>query len=412
MLKVTDLEPTLQALRQRYSFIWAEELRLDEKLARFLGEYLLEPVRRADGIVQTINQQALAWLELRREQMTQGLTDRADWLADETIAELLLDEIHHRFWQDDGTIDRCGWRALLPWLVEGWVYNRPWTRQLLEVAATFQSTFGTEQENHWLKLFREGMVAKPEPETVQALLKELNTLENRGWLQGLGEDDRKVILEMQQGMLQTLQGRDEQGLETYLTVERILSHEARQLRKSLSNVLDSLGFKLGWKNRSAFSSTSAKQAFEAAIRLDELNASAWRGLGTMQRLLKDYDAALDSFNRGIDLSEGKAPHHWNSLGIFYKDQNCYEEAITAYQKAIEIDPNHVSAYNNLGRVYRDLKRLDEAIAAYEKAIEIDPNYVSAYNNLGNVYRDLKRLDEAIAAYEKAIEIGVFRKAGK
>ncbi|MEO1404045.1 MAG: tetratricopeptide repeat protein, partial [Cyanobacteria bacterium J06635_1] len=58
----------------------------------------------------------------------------------------------------------------------------------------------------------------------------------------------------------------------------------------------------------------------------------------------------------------------------------------------------------LGNTYNDLKRYDEAISAYEKAIELDPDDATAHYNLGNTYKALKRYDEAISAYEKAIEL--------
>jgi tetratricopeptide (TPR) repeat protein len=437
MLDVPDLEPKLQALQQRYSFIWAEDRRLDDKLTKFLGEYLLESIRRADSMVQTLNQRALTWLELQREQMTREISDRADWLADESIAELLLDEVHHRFWQDDGTEDRCGWRALIPWLVEGWMYDRAWANRLLEVAASFQPGFSSEQENRWLKLFREGLVTKPEPEQVQALLQELAIFENRGWLKGLGETDRQAILKIQQGNLQVSLERYEQALTIFLDAEKILPKQARQLRRLLSKTLNNLGVKLGRKNQDVLASNMAKQAFETAIRLHESDALGWLGmgythftwnayeeaktalekaieldpnnafahrlLGNVYRHLKTYDDAKAALEKAIELDPNNAFAH-RLLGNVYHDLKTYDDAKAAYEKAIEIDPKYVYAYDNLGDVYRDLKAYDDAKAAYEKVIEIDPKYVHAYDNLGDVYRDLKAYDDAKAAYEKAIEI--------
>ncbi|NEP20459.1 MAG: hypothetical protein F6J97_26860, partial [Leptolyngbya sp. SIO4C1] len=85
MLDVEALEPRLQELQSRYSFILAESLQLDNKLKTFLGEYLLAPVRRSEPLLQEINQRALSWLDLRIEQATAGMTDRADRLAEEGI---------------------------------------------------------------------------------------------------------------------------------------------------------------------------------------------------------------------------------------------------------------------------------------------------------------------------------------
>jgi Flp pilus assembly protein TadD len=107
----------------------------------------------------------------------------------------------------------------------------------------------------------------------------------------------------------------------------------------------------------------------------------------------------------------------------YADLGRQEEAIAAFQRAIELDPNAAAPHNGLGNVYRDLGRQEEAIAAFQRAIELDPTNAISHNGLGEVYRALGRLEEAIAAYERAIVIdpdfaypygglaGVYRRIG-
>ncbi len=70
----------------------------------------------------------------------------------------------------------------------------------------------------------------------------------------------------------------------------------------------------------------------------------------------------------------------------------YEQAIAAFQKAIDIKPDDHEAWNNLGFVYADgLKNYEQAIAAYQKAINIKPDFHEAWYNLGIVYAIPKRL---------------------
>jgi tetratricopeptide (TPR) repeat protein len=76
-----------------------------------------------------------------------------------------------------------------------------------------------------------------------------------------------------------------------------------------------------------------------------------------------------------------------------KQQN--QEALEAYDKAIELDPNYVQAYNNKGAALVGLGRYREALEAYDKAIELDPNNVQAYVNKGKVLINLKREDEKV-----------------
>jgi superkiller protein 3 len=69
-------------------------------------------------------------------------------------------------------------------------------------------------------------------------------------------------------------------------------------------------------------------------------------------------------------------------------QKKLDEAIAAYRKVIQLDPQNVYAYNDLGNALKDQKKLDEAIAAYRKAIELDPNFGFAHYNLQEAKRAL------------------------
>ena len=45
-------------------------------------------------------------------------------------------------------------------------------------------------------------------------------------------------------------------------------------------------------------------------------------------------------------------------------------------------PNYAKAYYNKGIALKYLQKYEEAISLYDKAIEIKPNYAYAYNNKG------------------------------
>ncbi len=336
MLAVAELKPRLQELRQRYSFILAEEMQLDNKLKFFLGEYLLDPVQCSEPLVQELNERALTWLKLRIEQVTQGIDDRAEWLAEEDIAQLLLDYAYHCFWQDNGIQDQAGWRNLIPWLVEGWQYNRRWARQLLEVAAEFKPRFSATEQKR-LKQLQAGLAPQVEIEAEADLLDELEKWSERGWLTGDGEAERLTILTLKRGRLCYRQERYDQALNLFVETQRQIPSRAATLAHGLSSVLDDLGFKLGWKGGSSIASESAKQAFELATELDPKNRFAWYGLGAIQNEFKDYEKAISAHEQAIALDPKYAYPH-NSLGIAYKAQREYEKAIAAYEHARDLDP--------------------------------------------------------------------------
>ena len=95
----------------------------------------------------------------------------------------------------------------------------------------------------------------------------------------------------------------------------------------------------------------------------------------------------------------------------------FEEAISEYTKAIEIDPENAIAYNNRGVAhYKSLKNdgYEKAMADYDKAISLDPDFVTAYINRGNAHTNYSRdhhthqfwvgLGSAIKDYSEAIRL--------
>lgn len=81
-----------------------------------------------------------------------------------------------------------------------------------------------------------------------------------------------------------------------------------------------------------------------------------------------------------------------------------EEAIAAYQTAIELNPNFSWSYFNLGKLMAQINRLDEAVIAYSRAIELQPSSAWYYYDLGEILFKLNRLDEALNFLQKALEI--------
>ena len=105
--------------------------------------------------------------------------------------------------------------------------------------------------------------------------------------------------------------------------------------------------------------------------------------------------------------DSKNAHVWNELGNVYFNTGAYEEAISAYSKAIELDAWFAWPYSNLALVYVQKEKYAEAILLYQRSIELfssDKDKAITWNRLGNVYRRLVDYDNAIACYQRADEL--------
>jgi tetratricopeptide (TPR) repeat protein len=115
-----------------------------------------------------------------------------------------------------------------------------------------------------------------------------------------------------------------------------------------------------------------------------------------------------SSNRASVVKPGPVPA--DVAGLFAQgialeeDPHTQTQAIVAYQRVLELDPEHAAAHINLGTLHYN--RQDYALSEkhYRAAIAIDPRYALAYFDLGNVLDETGRVAEAIQAYNTALQL--------
>jgi tetratricopeptide (TPR) repeat protein len=71
-----------------------------------------------------------------------------------------------------------------------------------------------------------------------------------------------------------------------------------------------------------------------------------------------------------------------------------DEAIEAYNKALNLDPNYQDALHGLGMALFNRGRVDDAIATAKKLIEIDQDDILAHTSLSMFYQSQGRIEEA------------------
>lgn len=143
------------------------------------------------------------------------------------------------------------------------------------------------------------------------------------------------------------------------------------------------------------------EAYNKAIK--ELNAAEWFETGYQANLAAGWQEALGAFTKVIELNPQDAMAYFYR-GVAYDSLGNYKQAITDYNKAIDLGPKLAIAHTNRGMAYHKLSNYKQAIADYDKVIELNPQDAMAYNNRGIAYDNLGNNKQAIADYNKAMEL--------
>jgi len=114
-------------------------------------------------------------------------------------------------------------------------------------------------------------------------------------------------------------------------------------------------------------------------------------------------------------SAPKDARFYNNRGIANGEKGQYDQAISDFDKAIEINPSYSKAYNNRGIIYRLKGQYDLAILDFKKAIEINSWDPEGYNNLAWLFATAKSPifrngKKAVDLGIKACELSVWRNA--
>jgi tetratricopeptide (TPR) repeat protein len=160
-------------------------------------------------------------------------------------------------------------------------------------------------------------------------------------------------------------------------------------------------YNLGTALRRSGRLVDALPAFRRAVSVNARSAEAHLGLGNTLREMGERARARDSFAAALRIDSTLAAARYN-LALVEIDDGNDGAAESQLRQVVEREPLHAEAWNLLGLIAQRREAIDEAIAAYERAVEADAGFAPALVNHGNALKDRGDLDGACVLYERAI----------
>jgi tetratricopeptide (TPR) repeat protein len=129
-----------------------------------------------------------------------------------------------------------------------------------------------------------------------------------------------------------------------------------------------------------------KGSLRSLIRVDE------PGKPTGKTEIREKDPAVLALERQIDLGRG------------LYEGNRISEAIEAFEKAVEMDPDSAQAYLWRGKALTRAGREEAALKDLETAVDLDRNYYEAHDSLGKLYLKQGRYTASIGCFSECIRL--------
>jgi len=156
-----------------------------------------------------------------------------------------------------------------------------------------------------------------------------------------------------------------------------------------------------WLTKDKHWTTLAKAECDGAVQLGNAGAAGHACLGLVADGSGQYREAVSEYQRALELEPGNESAYLG-LALAYEHLGAIAEAEQTYQRAIDSHPNSPYTYNALGTFYLRRDQYDKAVQMLQKVITLAPEGHAAYVNLGATYNEMGKYEKAIEPLNKSI----------
>ena len=192
-------------------------------------------------------------------------------------------------------------------------------------------------------------------------------------------DDETMKKNFSDALNPPLEPEDEKAEELYdLSVEQIHEGQLDLALDTCKSILDihdnaevyyNMGYILSLKGKLE----EALACFRRATTINGHHAKAYRQMGLIYHKLGREDEAKESLE---------------IAAAIHMDRNQNNEAEEIFNTVLALRPDTINVYNSLGIIYRRQGRFEEALKAYEKALKVHQDDEFIYFNTARVYLDM------------------------
>ena len=164
----------------------------------------------------------------------------------------------------------------------------------------------------------------------------------------------------------------------------------------------------------------ARACYETAMSLDAADPQIRFNYANLLVEMGRPEDAIEEYRKIID-SAPRFPVAWNALGMAAEAAGKMDDAVNAFQSALDLDASFDDARVNIERTQyqqrqnliafadreRELGNLDTAASAYEQLLSLNGESAAALYGLGRCREGQGHLQDAITAFDKAARIQPF-----
>lgn len=175
------------------------------------------------------------------------------------------------------------------------------------------------------------------------------------------------------------------------------AEEITQIHFEMSNIYSNWAMYLFSQNDNA----GCFKHFTAALQYCSQNSEIYYRIGIVNKAIKNYNEAISQFKKAIELDVENVDYYWAI-------SECYEEIDSVYEQkkvlieSLKYSQDNPKVYYKLGVIAAIQNDPNSAITNIKKAIELDDTYIDAKRKLALILEHVGKREEAIQLYEEIL----------
>jgi tetratricopeptide (TPR) repeat protein len=139
-----------------------------------------------------------------------------------------------------------------------------------------------------------------------------------------------------------------------------------------------------------------------ALEANPGHADTLHVMGLLSLHAEHYELAVEWVARAIQ--RDPKPEYLATLGTALRHQGRLDEALRAFDKAVQLRPDDAEHWRNLGEVLVELNRPADAVLTFRHVLQLNPRHWDAANSSRRLLHSLKRWTEALVAFNLCDEL--------
>ncbi|PFH62071.1 hypothetical protein XA68_15279 [Ophiocordyceps unilateralis] len=140
-------------------------------------------------------------------------------------------------------------------------------------------------------------------------------------------------------------------------------------------------------------------------QIASMNEAVWLQIGSFSELLRVPDEAMHAYERALQANPNSAAA-LNAIGMLLKGREAFDKALEFFRAIVQLEQNNGEAWGNLGHCYLMTENLQKAYDAYQQALVNlrDPKDPMLWYGIGILYDRYGSYDYAEEAFSQVMQI--------